>query len=99
MTTYMLLYVGPPTDPDASHEGWPEWFQSLGDKLVDIGSPMTSGFAVQGDGMTTETAANLNGYSLVRAEDRSVVQDLLRTHPLLAGGSRYRIDVFEVPRK
>ena len=99
MTTYMLLYNGPPTSPEASHEGWPEWFQSLGDKLVDVGSPMTSGFVVRGDGTTSEAAGSLNGYSLIRAEDRNMVHDLLRTHPLLAVGSAYRIDVFEVPRK
>ena len=99
MTTYMLLYVGPPTGSGASHEGWPEWFQSLGDRLVDIGSPMTSGFVVQGGGTTSEAAASLNGYSLIRAEDQSEVLDLLRTHPLLTGGSPYRIDVFEVPMK
>ena len=99
MTTYMLLYVGPPTGPDASHEGWPEWFQSLGDRLVDVGSPMTSGFVVRGDGTNADAPASLNGYSLIRAEDRNAVHDLLRAHPLLAAGSPYRIDVFEVPRK
>jgi hypothetical protein len=99
MTTYMLLYIGPPTGPDASHEGWPEWFQSLGDKLVDVGSPMTSGFVVRGDGVTSEAELSLNGYSLIRAEDPSEVHDLLRTHPLLADGSPYRVDVFGLPRK
>lgn len=99
MTTYLLLYNGPPTPPEASHKGWSEWFQSLGDRLVDVGSPMSSGFVVRGEGMTSEPAGSLNGYSLIRAEDRNAVHDLLRTHPLLAAGSEYRIDVFEVPRK
>jgi hypothetical protein len=26
MCKFMLLYVGPATPPDASHEGWPDWF-------------------------------------------------------------------------
>jgi hypothetical protein len=99
MTTYMLLYNGPPTPPEASHEGWPEWFQSLGDNLVDVGSPMTAGFVVHGDGTSSETAVSLNGYSLIRAENRSAVHDLLGTHPLLTVEGQYRIDVFEVPRK
>jgi hypothetical protein len=46
MKSFILLYAGPPTPPDASHEGWPEWLQGLGDKLVDQGSPMTAGFVV-----------------------------------------------------
>jgi len=98
MTSFMLLYSGPPTAPRASHEGWPEWFQSLGDKLVDKGSPMTAGFVVRGDG-TTSDEASLNGYSVIRAQDRDAVRDLLRTHPFLAAGSEYSIDVFEVPGK
>jgi YCII-related domain-containing protein len=99
MTSFMLLYDGPPTTPDASHEGWPEWFQGLGDTLVDMGSPMIAGFVVRADGTTSDTAAGLNGYSVVRAEDRDAVLDLLRDHPFLAGGSDYRIAVYEVPAK
>ena len=99
MTSFILLYDGPPTAPDASHEGWPEWFQSLGDKLVDRGSPMTAGFVVRGDATASDTAPGLNGYSVIRAEDRDAVRDLLRTHPFLAAGSEYRIDVYEVPAK
>jgi hypothetical protein len=34
--SFVLLYNGPTTSPGASHEGWPDWFQSIGDKLVDI---------------------------------------------------------------
>jgi hypothetical protein len=99
MTSFMLLYNGPATAPEASHEGWPEWFQSLGDKLVDRGSPMTAGFVVRGDATTSGTAASLNGYSVIRAEGRDAVRDLLRSHPFLAAGSEYRIDVYEVPGK
>jgi len=99
MTSFMLLYNGPPTAPGASHEGWPEWFQSLGDTLMDTGSPMTAGFVIRGDGTISDDAASLNGYSIIRAQDRAAVRDLLRTHPFLAAGSEYSIEVFEVPAK
>ena len=100
MPSFMLLYAGPPTAPDASHEGWPEWFQGLGDKLVDRGSPMTAGFVVRADGTTTsDTATNLNGFSIVRADDRDAVLELVRSHPVLAAGDDHRIEVHEVPAK
>ena len=86
MKSFMLLYRGPATPPDASHEGWPQWFERLGDRLVDIGSPMI------GDG-------DLNGFSIVRAEDRDEVAALVRDHPFLAGGPEYTIDIYEVPRR
>jgi hypothetical protein len=35
MNRFLVFYVGPATPPDASHEGWPEWFAKLGDRLVD----------------------------------------------------------------
>jgi hypothetical protein len=97
MSSFMLLYNGPATATDASHEGWPEWFQSLSERLVDRGAPMTAGFVVHGDGTTSDTAASLNGYSVIRADSRDAVRDALRTHPFLAAGSQYRIDVYELP--
>jgi hypothetical protein len=56
--------------PEASPEGWPEWFQSIGDKLVDIGSPMANGFVIHSHGRTSETASSLSGYSIVRVEEQ-----------------------------
>ena len=55
MPSFMLLYNGPPTPPGASHEGWPEWFASLGDELVDRGSPMIAGFVIRGDATSLQT--------------------------------------------
>jgi YCII-related domain-containing protein len=99
VTSFILLYNGPPTVPGESHEGWPEWFQSVRDELVDKGSPMTAGFVMLPDGTTSDAVTSLNGYSVIRAQNRDAVQDLLRDHPLLAAGSDYSIEVFEVPAK
>jgi hypothetical protein len=99
MTSFILLYRGPATPADASHAGWAEWFERIGDRLIDVGSPMTNGFAHRGDGTTTESAASLNGYSVVRASGRDEVLTLLRDHPYLAQGDDYAIEVCEVPRK
>ena len=99
MKSFILLYNGPATPPDATHEGWPEWFQGLGDDLFDLGSPMANGFVVHPNGSTSETPTSLNGYSIVRAKDRDEVLAKLRSHPLLGDGSPYTVEVFEVPRK
>ena len=99
MTRFLLLYSGPPTAPDASHEGWPEWFAKLGDALVDLGSPMTNRFVLGGDGSTSDEAATLNGYSIIQADDASGARDLIDDHPFLALGKEYAIEVFEVPKR
>ena len=95
---FLLLYNGPPTPPDASHEGWPEWFDKIGDALVDLGSPMVDGVVVHGDGLTDDRVSSLNGYSIVQAGDRGEALDLLRDHPYLALGGEYTIEVFAVPK-
>ena len=99
MGSFILLYSGPPTPPGATHEGWPEWFRSMGDRLVDRGSPMSGGFAVRSDGTRSDTAASLNGFSIVQAEDPAEVVELVRNHPFLAGGPDYEIQVFAVPAR
>jgi hypothetical protein len=99
MKRFLLIYSGPPTPPDPTHEGWPEWFAKIGDALVDAGSPMANGVVVRADGSTSDEAAPLNGYSLIQAEDRSEAVELVRDHPLLAFDPKYTIEIFEVPRK
>src|SRR5438046_725792 len=97
--SFILLYHGPATPPEASHEGWPQWFQGVGDKLVDLGSPMADGFVIRADGTIANCASPLNGYSIIRAEDRDAVLAIVHDHPFLAAGAEYTIEVFEVPRK
>jgi hypothetical protein len=99
MKSFLLLYTGPPAPPGPAHEGWPEWFRAIGDALVDRGSPMAKGVVLHADGSTSDDAADLRGYSLIQAGDRSEALDLLRDHPLLALGGEYAIEVFEVPMR
>src|SRR6266498_657728 len=96
---YIVLYRGPVTSPDASHEGWPEWFAQIGDALIDRGSPMANGHTVHTDGRTTDVATNLNGYSLIEADDFEAAGRLLKEHPFLRHGDDYAIEIFEIPDK
>jgi len=93
----MLVYVGPPTPPNASHEGWPAWFDQLGDRLVDKGSPLAAGRALRGDGSTGGAATRLNGYSIIQAEDSNAALGLVRDHPYLAQGRGYSIEAYLLP--
>jgi hypothetical protein len=99
MTRFLILYSGPPTPPNPSHEGWPEWFSKIGDALVDRGSPLANGVVLHADGSTSEDAASLRGYGLIQAEGRDEALELVRDHPLFAAGFEYTIELFEVPGK
>ena len=98
MKRFLLLYTGPPTPPDASHEGWPQWFEKVGAALVDLGSPMANGVVVRSDGSTSDDAAPLNGYSIIEAADRTDALALVQDHPLLRRG-QHAIELFEIPKR
>ena len=99
MKKYMLLYKGPATSPNASHEQWPGWFSKAGENLVNMGSPMERGFALLSDGTTRDSATNLNGYSIIQADDIRDVISLVKDHPFLSlGSSEYSIEIFELAR-
>jgi hypothetical protein len=99
MRAFILLYNGPPTPRNTTHEGWPEWFDGAGDRLLDMGSPMLNAFVVRADGSISDNAAPLNGFSIVAAEDRDEAVGLIRNHPFLALGSDYTVEAFEVPMR
>jgi len=99
MTRYLLTYVGPPPADPPTHEGWREWFEAIGDALVDAGSPIRNGFGLHADGATSEATSRPLGYSIVQAEDRTRVLELLQDHPLWRAGGEYAIDVFELPKR
>lgn len=99
MKKFILLYKGPATPPNASHEGWPEWFQKAGDALVDRGSGMVNGMAIHSDGSSSAPTVTLNGYSIVQAEDSDGLRALVEDHPYLKLGNNYTIEAFEVPAK
>ena len=96
MKKFLLLYQGPATAPDASHEGWPEWFHKLGEKLVDKGSPLTHGRSLRADGSTGDSTTSLNGYSIIQAEDRGEALGLLHDHPYLSLGKEYTVEIFDL---
>ena len=96
MKKFLVLYQGPATPPDASHEGWPQWFHKLGDHLVDRGSPMTHGHSLRGDGSTGDSRVSLNGYSIIQAEEREEALRLLHDHPYLSLGQEYTVEMFDI---
>jgi hypothetical protein len=93
----MLLYVGPATAQDASHEGWQEWFENLGDNLVDRGSPLADGLGLHRDGSTSGSTTRLNGYSIIQAKDTDAVPGLVKAHPYLTQDDEYSIEVYSLP--
>ena len=94
MKQFLLLYKGPATSPEASHEAWPQWFHKLGEHLVDRGLPMADGRSLHWDGSINDQATSLNGYSIIQAEDRDEALHLLQNHPYFSPGNEYTVEIF-----
>lgn len=60
---------------------------------------MVNGLVLHADGSTSDDAPGSHGSSVIRAEGRSEVLDLLRVHALLSVGGEYAIEVLEVPKR
>ena len=104
MKTFMLLYKGPATPVEAMTPeqvqaimaNWKEWMGGVGDALTDVGAPLANGEAVVDDG-STGAATQLNGYSLVQADDMAVAKALVDGHPFLSDSTGdFSVEIHEV---
>ena len=104
MKKFILLYNGPATDTaDMSEEEvkaimakWVDWMKKIGDAMVDMGMPMANGVSVVDDG-SGGTPSQLNGYSIVQAEDMDGAKALVDGHPFLGEGSgKFSVEIHEL---
>ena len=105
MNKYIVLYTSPieareqmaQTPPEERAKGmelWMQWAKKCGDKLVDLGSPLTGGQKLSPAG-TTPSNLNIAGYSVLQAENMDEAQALLAGHPHLGWNAACTIEVYE----
>jgi hypothetical protein len=105
MKKYIVLYTSPieareqmmgasPEEQAKGMELWMQWAKKCGDKLVDLGSPLTDGQKLSSTG---SEASNLNiaGYSVLQAENMEEAKSLLQGHPHLGWNAACTIEVYE----
>ena len=104
MSKFLYLYRGPATSMDdmtpnqsaEAMEAWGQWIGRLGPALVDVGSPFGTRSSVADDGSSPEPG-DLNGYSIVEAENLTAARALADKHPFLSEGKgRFSVEVFEL---
>ena len=104
MSKFMYLYKGParPMDqftPEQSAEqmaAWRAWMEKLGPAMIDFGNPFAARTAVADDGLAAD-ASDLNGYSIVEAENLDGAKAFTDGHPYLSEASgKFTLEIFEL---
>lgn len=104
MSKFLYLYRGPATPmedftPEQSQEqqrAWGEWMGGVGSALVDGGAPFGARSAVADSG-SDPNPGDLNGYTIVAADDLEGARNLVKGHPFLSEGKgRFAIEIFEL---
>jgi len=106
MKKYIVLYRVPAelmqkameeTKPEERAEymkKWQDWAESLGDKLVDLGTPCGPGVSISQEG-NKPANSDVAGYSIVQAEDEEAAKKLFESHPHLGWDKSCSCDLYE----
>lgn len=105
MAKFILLYKGPatpaeqmtPEQSQAAMGNWKTWMDKVGTHLVDMGQPMDgNGRSVVDDG-SSGSAEQLNGYSIIEADNMDAAVELVDGHPFLSDKTgKFSVDVYEL---
>ena len=99
MANYVLLYKGggvPATEEEQQQvmAAWANWYQQLGQAVVDGGNPFGPSRSVVTDGTASDNApSGMTGYSIVQADTLDAATEMARTCPVIASGGA--VEVYE----
>ena len=86
-----------PEEMQAIMGQWGEWFQTLGEGLVDGGDALLpTGSQVASDGAVTdgpfiEAKELVGGFSIVQADDYAAAVEMAKSCPVIAGGGSVEV--------
>src|ERR1700736_5924222 len=99
MANFLLLYSGGgmPEGEAAQKQvmdAWGQWFQKLGDAVVEGGNPTTpQSKTISSDGSVADAPAQVTGYSIIKVGSLDDATEKAKGCPILAGGAK--VMVFE----
>ena len=78
-----------PESPEAGAkfmQAWMDWYEQLGDKLVDRGNPAMIEKQIAPDGSVSDDSGSINGYLIISAETLDEAVAIARGCSVLQGG-------------
>jgi hypothetical protein len=95
MATFLVTYHGSgmPDDPammEQAKAAFGAWVEQAGGAIVDPGAPVQMvGQVASGAPMD---AAQIGGYSIIRADSPQAAEDVLRSHPYVGRGGTLQVN-------
>lgn len=97
MANFMIAYYGG-GQPGSREEGmahmanWKAWVESLGDKVVNPGTPLSSTKIVTSDSVQDESDPDaLKGFAVVKADSIEAAVEIAQSDPFLAMNGTIRV--------
>ena len=97
MDKYMIAYHGG-SQPASQEEGmammqkWKDWVASLGEQVVNPGTPLPSTKVVTASGVADDTDKNtINGFAVVLADSMDEAVKIAQSDPFLQSGGTIRV--------
>jgi len=85
MKKYLFLYCGYETPTQEMMDDWSNWFASIGDKIVDGGSPLGPGRERRHTGTKDlpHDSEAVSGYSIINAENIDEAEKIAESCPII----------------
>ena len=104
MPNYLLAYHGggmPATQEEQARvmAAWGEWYQGLGEAVVDGGNPISRSRTIAGDGSVSPGGGPnpITGYSIIAADDMDAAVAAAKGCPILESGGSVEVgEIFRV---
>jgi hypothetical protein len=96
MANYVLVYHGggmPETPEEGAKvmQAWNDWFEKLGDAVVDGGNPASATRTIATDGSVSDDPSGPSGYSILKADSLDAAVEMAKGCPVLAGGASIQV--------
>jgi len=98
MANYLLLYsgggmAGTEAEQKAIMAEWGAWFGSLGENLVDGGSPFQGAKAISTSGAVSDgpVGSMASGYSVIKADSFAAATAIAQRCPVLKSGAQITV--------
>ena len=89
MAKFLFVYHGgsehPEEECEAVMQAWNDWFDGMGEAVIDAGAPVGNNWTVHRSRIVTSDGGNnpATGYSLIQAEDREAAIELAKGCPII----------------